>query len=175
MKLSRNVRCLMVLALLSWPQLATAQEILHHEIHVRIRPEQGVLEGDCTITVSRPKEAGKQIEFELLDGTVLSVEADGKAVRDYRYGGDEDGKAYELRGLIVPLPLSAGDQPLKLRVRYRDDKLVASAINPEDNKPFSLGQISAERGSFCSHVPYYPYVRYQGKAADLFLTVPDTL
>jgi aminopeptidase N len=176
MRLSMNVQFLMMMStLLGCPLLAAAQEILHHEIHVRIRPEEGVLEGDCTISVSRPAEAGKQIVFDLLDGTVLSVEVDGKAVSDYVYGGDASGKAYELRKLIVSLPPAADSEPLKLRVRYRDDMVSASAINPDDNKPFSLAQINESRGSFCSHIAYYPYVRYGGKSADLYLTVPEDL
>ena len=154
---------------------ACGQEILHHEIHVRLRPGEGVLEGDCTITVAPAAAPARAITFDLLDGTVLSVEVDGQRTGDYRYGGDEDGRRFELRKLIVPLPARSTDATCKVRVRYRDDKVSASAINPEDNKPFSLAQISAEHGSFSSHVPWYPCITYAGRGADLHFTVPEGL
>lgn len=154
--------------------LAAGQQILHHEIHVRVHPRESMLEGDCTITVSRPAAAHESITFDLLDGTVLSVEADGEPVRGYQYDGDAGmAKAFDTKRLVVPLPDRAGAGPLELRVRYRDESFTGSATNPEDNQPFSLGQIDAKRGSFSSHIPYYPYVRYQGRGGDIFLTVPD--
>jgi aminopeptidase N len=152
---------------------ARAQEILHHEIHVRLRPAEGVLEGDCTITLAPATRPARAITFDLLDGAVLSVEVDGRRIDDFRYGGDEDARKYELRRLIVPLPARPAEATCKVRVRYRDDMVSASATNPEDNKPFSLAQVSAEHGSFSSHVPWYPYVTYAGRGADLHFTVPE--
>lgn len=173
------VRCLVRrfagLALVVVVPAATAcgQEILHHEIHVRLRPAEGILEGDCTITLAPATVPARSITFDLLDGTVLSVEVDGRSIDDFRYGGDEDARKFELRKLIVPLPARPAEATCKVRVRYRDEKVSASATNPEDNQPFSLAQISAEHGSFSSHVPWYPCVTYAGRGADLWFTVPE--
>jgi aminopeptidase N len=154
--------------------IVTAQDILHHDIRIRIWPDEKRLEGDCTITVSpRPDRAGS-LFFDMLNGTILSVELGGDPVEKYVYvalGAASD--QYDIYRLIIPIPQADATVSLALRIRYSDDHFYGTATNPEDNKPFSLGQIDAEAGSFSSHISYYPFIRYAGDSADIRITVPD--
>ncbi|MEW6743770.1 MAG: M1 family aminopeptidase [Planctomycetota bacterium] len=153
---------------------ALAQEALHHEIHVKIFPEEGRLEGDCTVLVTSPKTEGKAVTFDMPDASLEAVEIDGiasEAFTDQDLG--EVSKAYDIRQLTVPLPAAPGKETLSVRIRYHDEDFYATAVSPEDQKPFSLGQIDAEAGSFSSHIAYYPYVRHAGKSGDIHITVPE--
>ena len=164
---------LSLLLLTALPSFAAAQEILHHEIHVRLDPEAGRLEGDCTILVARPPAAGERLSLDLLDGEVHAVEINGRAVEGYGYVGLPGiRERYDARSLIVPLPAEPGEEPLRLRVVYSDDDFYATATNPEDGLPFSLAQLDPELGSFASHVAWYPWSTHQGKSADIHITAP---
>jgi aminopeptidase N len=152
----------------------SAQEVLHHDIRIRIWPEEKRLEGDCTITISPPADGKGSLSFNMLNGTILSVELDGERVEDFDYMSLGDfSDRYDLRRLVVPIPQAHDGASVALRVRYKDDNFYATGTNPEDNLPFSLGQIDAKAGSFSSHLYYYPFVRYAGKSGDIHITVPD--
>jgi aminopeptidase N len=154
--------------------IVSAQDILHHDISVRIWPDEKRLEGDCTIIVSPRTDRAGSLFFEMLNGDILSVELDGELVEEYAYLAlGEASDQYDICRLVIPIPPSDSMASVVLRIRYVDDHFYGTATNPDDNKPFALGQIDAEAGSFSSHISYYPFIRYAGNSADIRITVPD--
>ncbi|MCK5407550.1 MAG: hypothetical protein KAJ37_08855 [Candidatus Krumholzibacteria bacterium] len=65
--------------------IVTAQDILHHDIGIRIWPGEKRLEGDCTITVSPRTDRAGSVFFDMLNGTILSVDLNGEPVEEYAY------------------------------------------------------------------------------------------
>ncbi len=156
--------------------IVTAQDILHHDIGLRIWPDEKRLEGDCTITVSPRTDSAGSLFFDMLNGTIRSVELNGELVEEYVYLALGDASdQYDIYRLVVPIPRADSPTSMALRIRYVDDHFYGTATNPGDNKPFSLGQIDAQAGSFSSHIPYYPFIRYAGNGADIRITVPEGL
>ncbi|MDY6950809.1 MAG: M1 family aminopeptidase [Thermodesulfobacteriota bacterium] len=152
---------------------ANEMAIDHHSIRIRIDHEKKTLFGDCEIRfcgVERKKPT--PITFLFLDGELEKVEINGAACSQYTYGAIpgltlEQTKLYDLKQLTVTIPASP---PFPVvRVVYRDTDFYGAATNPEDNKPFSLGQIR-EEDAFSSHIYYYPFVQYAGNRADIRIT-----
>lgn len=150
----------------------------HQTIQVRIDHERSVLSGVWEAEFSRdPKTQStvKTIDAYFIKANISAITIDGHPVTQYQYG-DIDGMSaadcekYDIQLLSIPIPSDSGNrEKFTLRVAYSDDHFYGEAINPEDDKPFSLGQITAN-GAFSSHLYYYPYLPYEGRSADLFIS-----
>jgi len=156
-------------------------EAVHHVLKVRIDHKKKVLWGDCTIEfrgAKRDKDA--VLDFEFLVGKIEKVLLDGEETSRYEYKpcfglSPELTRRYDLKRFTVTVPSRiASRKTFHLRVLYSDEEFYGTVDSPEDDKPFSLGQITASN-AFSSHIHYYPFIRYAGKRGDIQLStnLPD--
>ncbi|MBI2899162.1 MAG: hypothetical protein HYY17_03195 [Planctomycetes bacterium] len=150
---------------------------------IRIDHKKRTLEGDCTILCQgKATKVDRKLSFQFLDGRIEKLLVDDEAVTNYAcrpYPGltEAQAKQYDLKELEVTVPAGiAARETFSIRVLYRDDDFYATAVNPEDGKPFSLGQIR-ESDAFSSHINYYPFLPHAGTNGDIFVitNLPDSV
>lgn len=175
-KLARlGAGCLLSLmcALMSSPPLRAQEEpeaqIEHYSVKVRIDHKRASLAGDCEIQL-RPGQA-RSVSFAIIDGTIERVEVNQQpAVYEYQdIPGltPEQTREYDIRVLSIELPQTP--ERVTVRVVYRDEHFYGTQMNPEDNTPFSNGQITAHN-AFSSHLYYYPYLDHTGQSGDIYIS-----
>lgn len=158
------------------PQEASDPQPVSHVVNVRIDHKKKVLEGDCTVVFrGTVTEHDKKVSFQFLDGQIEKVLVDDEPVKNYLYGSypgltEQQTKEYDLKQLEVTIPAKiASKERFSMRLVYRDDEFYATAINLEDNKPFSLGQIG-ESEAFSSHINYYPFLQNAGLKGEIYIS-----
>ena len=139
---------------------AQAQEVLSHEIHIKVIPNQKRIEGDCTILASPPTGASGFLAFGLLDGTVFSVDLDGVPSTNYTYqtvpGVSEQ---YDWASLVVPIPQGVTGDTVRIRVQYYDNDMYATYTLEGIMDLMVFGQIDSTAGSYSSHLSWYPFIQ----------------
>lgn len=151
-------------------------KLTHQVIKVRIDHSAKALAGNATLNFST-MNPGEEIKlgFVITDSSIENVKINGVDTDNYRkqvppHIPDDLAAQLDLTALEVTIPGKIAETgKFTVDIQWKDSDFYGTAINPEDNKPFSLGQITNDN-AFSSHLYYYPFIEYGGTSADIFIS-----